>query len=97
MLLEREHELQIVADALDAAVAGQGSVVIVEGPAGILRDERPLQFEHALVRDAVLSGMTAATRAAPRGGSARPARAGPPPRHLALVALALVIALAQAG
>jgi hypothetical protein len=75
MLLEREHELQIVADALDAAVAGQGSVVIVEGPAGILRDERPLQFEHALVRDAVLSGMTAATRARLHGEAARVLRA----------------------
>ncbi len=31
--------------------------------AGILRDARPLEFAHALVRDAVLSGMTAGERA----------------------------------
>jgi tetratricopeptide (TPR) repeat protein len=39
--------------------------------AGILRDARPLEFEHALVRDAVLNGMTAAERARLHAGAAR--------------------------
>jgi hypothetical protein len=39
--------------------------------AGILRDARPLGFEHALVRDAVLSGMSAAERERLHAGAAR--------------------------
>ena len=39
--------------------------------AGILRDARPLEFEHALVRDAVLSGMTAGERARLHADAAR--------------------------
>ena len=34
-LLERELELEAIVDALDAAVAGGGRVMVVEGPAGI--------------------------------------------------------------
>ena len=33
--LERETELDCLADALDGAAAGRGSVVVIEGPAGI--------------------------------------------------------------
>jgi DNA-binding CsgD family transcriptional regulator len=39
--------------------------------AGILRDVRPLEFEHALVRDAVLSGLTAGERARLHADAAR--------------------------
>ena len=39
--------------------------------AGILRDARPLEFEHALVRDAVLSGLTAGERARLHAEAAR--------------------------
>src|SRR3954452_19309203 len=35
LLLEREAELSAVAEALAAADAGQGSLLLVEGPAGI--------------------------------------------------------------
>src|SRR5581483_334504 len=34
-LLERERELEVLAEALDLAAAGTGNVVILEGPAGI--------------------------------------------------------------
>jgi predicted ATPase len=34
-LLERDSELRALEEALDAAVAGRGSVVVVEGPPGI--------------------------------------------------------------
>jgi len=39
--------------------------------AGILRDSRPLEFEHALVRDAVLNEMTAGERARLHAAAAR--------------------------
>jgi DNA-binding CsgD family transcriptional regulator len=39
--------------------------------AGILRDARPLAFAHGLVRDAVLSGLTAGERARLHAGAAR--------------------------
>src|SRR5215203_3575179 len=39
--------------------------------AGILRDLRPLEFEHGLVRDAVLSGLTAGERARLHAEAAR--------------------------
>jgi DNA-binding CsgD family transcriptional regulator len=39
--------------------------------AGILRDVRPLEFEHGLVRDAVLSGLTAGERARLHAEAAR--------------------------
>ena len=39
--------------------------------AGILRDVRPLEFEHALVRDAVLGGLTAAERSRLHADAAR--------------------------
>jgi DNA-binding CsgD family transcriptional regulator len=38
--------------------------------AGILRDARPLEFEHALVRDAVVGGLTAGERARLHAGAA---------------------------
>ena len=34
-LLEREAELQVVARRLDAVPAGQGALLVIEGPAGI--------------------------------------------------------------
>ena len=53
--------------------------------AGILRDVRPLEFEHALVRDAVLSGMTAAERARLHADAARVlAEAGAAPEAIAV-------------
>ena len=53
--------------------------------AGILRDVRPLEFEHALVRDAVLSGMTAAERARLHADAARVlAGAGAAPEAVAV-------------
>jgi tetratricopeptide (TPR) repeat protein len=45
---------------IDAEEASALSEMLVG--AGILRDARPLAFEHVLVRDAVLSGMSAAER-----------------------------------
>ena len=39
--------------------------------AGILRDARPLEFEHALVRDAILNGLSAGERARLHAGAAR--------------------------
>ena len=53
--------------------------------AGILRDVRPLEFEHALVRDAVLSGLTAAERARLHADAARIlAEAGAAPEAIAV-------------
>jgi predicted ATP-dependent serine protease len=34
-LLEREHELGVVAGLVDAACAGGGAALVIEGPAGI--------------------------------------------------------------
>ena len=34
-LLERESELAVIEQQLDSALAGEGSLVVVEGPAGI--------------------------------------------------------------
>src|SRR5438067_9658497 len=34
-LLERDHELETVSGLLNAVAAGQGAVVLIEGPAGI--------------------------------------------------------------
>jgi predicted ATP-dependent serine protease len=34
-LLEREHELALVAGLVDAARAGEGAALVIEGPAGI--------------------------------------------------------------
>ena len=34
-LLEREHELAVVAGLVDAARAGEGAALVIEGPAGI--------------------------------------------------------------
>jgi DNA-binding NarL/FixJ family response regulator len=51
----------------DAAAASAEQLV----RAGILRDARPLEFEHALVRDAVTSGLTAGERARLHGDAAR--------------------------
>jgi DNA-binding CsgD family transcriptional regulator len=39
--------------------------------AGILRDARPLEFQHALVRDAALNGLSAGERARLHAGAAR--------------------------
>ena len=44
--------------------------------AGLLRDARPLAFEHALVRDAVLSGLAAGERASLHAQAARILAAG---------------------
>ena len=53
--------------------------------AGILRDVRPLEFEHALVRDAVLSGLTAGERARLHADAARIlAEAGAAPEAIAV-------------
>ena len=34
-LLERDAELDVIDDAIDSAVNGEGAVVVIEGPAGI--------------------------------------------------------------
>ena len=34
-LLEREHELAVVVGFVDATRAGEGAVLVIEGPAGI--------------------------------------------------------------
>ncbi len=47
--------------------------------AGILRDARPLEFAHALVRDAVLTGMTAGERARGHAAAAELLRAAGAP------------------
>jgi DNA-binding CsgD family transcriptional regulator len=53
-------------DSEQASVFGEQLV-----RAGILRDVRPLEFAHALVRDAVLSGLTAGQRARLHADAAR--------------------------
>jgi AAA ATPase domain len=45
---------------IDADQASEFAEQLVR--AGVLRDDRPLEFEHALVRDAVLRGLTAGER-----------------------------------
>jgi len=53
--------------------------------AGILRDARPLEFEHALVRDAVLSGLSAGERARLHANAAAMlAESGAPPEAVAV-------------
>ncbi len=53
--------------------------------AGILRDARPLEFEHALVRDAVMSGLPAGERARLHAAAARIlADAGAAPESVAM-------------
>ena len=53
--------------------------------AGILRDVRPLAFEHGLVREAVLSGLTAGERAQLHADGARILeRSGAPPEAIAV-------------
>src|SRR3954449_8771542 len=51
VLLEREAELAALSDALTAAVDGRGSVVLVEGPAGIGKT-RLLEAARDLAADA---------------------------------------------
>jgi tetratricopeptide (TPR) repeat protein len=74
--------------------------------AGILRDVRPLEFEHALVRDAVVSGLTAGERAGLHAHAARIlAEAGAGPEAVAVHLLhadprgdeAVASTLAEAG
>jgi DNA-binding CsgD family transcriptional regulator len=74
--------------------------------AGILRDARPLEFEHALVRDAVESGLSAGERAALHANAARILSAtGAAPDAVAVHLLhaepggddAVAVALAEAG
>ena len=74
--------------------------------AGILRDVRPLEFEHALVRDAVVSGLTAGERAGLHAHAARMlGEAGAAPEAVAVHLLhvdprgdeAVVTTLADAG
>ena len=74
--------------------------------AGILRDARPLAFEHALVRDAVLSGLAAGERASLHADAARIlAAGGAPPEAVAMHLLhaeprgeaAVAATLAEAG
>jgi ATP/maltotriose-dependent transcriptional regulator MalT len=74
--------------------------------AGILRDARPLEFQHALVRDAVLSALTAGERARLHADAAAIlTEAGAPPEAVAVHLLhaeprgdpAVVSALAEAG
>jgi DNA-binding CsgD family transcriptional regulator len=55
--------------------------------AGILEDGRPLRFEHALVRDAVLVSLTAGERAAAHGAAARMLAAHGAPDHAVAVHL----------
>jgi DNA-binding CsgD family transcriptional regulator len=53
--------------------------------AGILRDARPLEFQHALVRDAVLSGLSAGERARLHADAAAMlAESGAPPEAVAV-------------
>jgi DNA-binding CsgD family transcriptional regulator len=53
--------------------------------AGILRDARPLEFEHALVRDAILNGLSAGERARLHAAAARIlSEAGAPPPAVAV-------------
>ena len=54
---------------VDAAQASGFAEQLVR--AGILRDARPLEFEHGLVRDAALSGLTAGERARLHAAAAR--------------------------
>jgi DNA-binding CsgD family transcriptional regulator len=71
--------------AVDAAAAPAEALV----RAGILRDTRPLEFEHALVRDAVLRRLTAGERAALHGRAAQLlADDGAPPEAVAVHLLA---------
>ena len=74
--------------------------------AGILRDARPLEFQHALVREAVLSGLSAGERARWHADAARTlAESGAPPEAVAVHLLhadprgdqAVASTLAEAG
>jgi hypothetical protein len=74
--------------------------------AGLLCDVRPLEFEHALVRDAVLSGLSASKRARLHAEAARiPGEGGAAPEAIAVHLLhaeprgdeAIAGALAEAG
>jgi DNA-binding CsgD family transcriptional regulator len=74
--------------------------------AGILRDARPLEFQHALVRDAVLSALTAGERARLHADAAAMlTETGAPPEAVAVHLLhaeprgdpAVVSTLAEAG
>ena len=74
--------------------------------AGILRDARPLEFQHALVREAVLSGLSAGERARWHADAARMlAESGAPPEAVAVHLLhaeprgdqAVASTLAEAG
>jgi DNA-binding CsgD family transcriptional regulator len=49
-LIEREREVALIADALGRAVSGSGSVVVVEGPAGIGKT-RLLQVARAMAEE----------------------------------------------
>jgi DNA-binding CsgD family transcriptional regulator len=67
-------------DAREAAAFGERLA-----RAGILRDARPLEFEHALVRDAVMSGLSAGERARLHASAARIlADAGAAPEAVAM-------------
>jgi DNA-binding CsgD family transcriptional regulator len=74
--------------------------------AGILRDARPLEFQHALVREAVLSGLSAGARARLHADAAAMlAESGAPPEAVAVHLLhteprgdeGVASALAEAG
>jgi DNA-binding CsgD family transcriptional regulator len=74
--------------------------------AGILRDARPLEFQHALVREAVLSGLSAGERARMHAeAAAMLAESGAPPEAVAVHLLhaeprgdeAVASTLAEAG
>jgi DNA-binding CsgD family transcriptional regulator len=69
--------------ALSTAAAAAAADQLVR--AGILQDGRPLRFQHALVRDAVLASLTAGERVVAHGAAARVlARHGAPARAVAM-------------
>jgi hypothetical protein len=57
VLLEREAEFARLEVLLDRAPAGHGAVVTIEGPTGIGKTARPLDFFHPLVGEAVYAGV----------------------------------------
>ena len=54
-MLEREHELEALRDALDCAGAGEGTLTLIEGPAGVGKTELTREARAAAERMGMLT------------------------------------------
>jgi hypothetical protein len=55
VLLEREHELAALHDGLDRAAAGEGTLTLIEGPAGVGKTELVREARASAERPGVLT------------------------------------------